>query len=318
MRARSARSSFAVVVAGMLAVAVAASPAIATFPGGNGDIAYLKIGGSSLAMRAIAPDGTGDHQLSVGASDAVDAEYTPDGTSAVIAESGHRRGRIVLLDLATSDRTVILGRRDAPGQPFSLGVSPDGGSVAFCVFARRGYRLYTVDVDGSNLTRISFGTDDCHADWGSNNRIVASEEIQSGAQQVVTMAPDGSDREVVETMPPPEARWNVIWFVVPNWAPDASRIVFGAQRNRVYSDIFAIDPDGANLSNLTGTRRRSEYGPLFSPDGALVAFTREQPMRRGPDAGDLWLMDADGANVTRITDTERRDEYSRSWQAIVP
>jgi Tol biopolymer transport system component len=145
------------VVGGLVGVALAVLPAVATYPGANGDIAYLKIGGSSLAIRAIAPDGTGDYQLSVGSTEAVDAEYTPDGASAVVAEWGGRRGRIVLQDLATSDRTVILGRGDVPdsGLPFSLGVSPDRASIVFCVTGRAGWRLYTVDVDGSNLTKIS-------------------------------------------------------------------------------------------------------------------------------------------------------------------
>ena len=305
----------ALVCASIVATAPAAS---ASFPGGNGDIAYATLGGP-LAVRAIDPAGTDDHRLSIGAADAGDAEYVADGTAAVIVEYPGRRSRLVRLDLASSIRTVILPATEAPsGTIFSVGVSPDDTEVVFCTLQRRGWRLFTVGMDGSALTRISSGTDDCHADWGSNGRIVATEELDSGASRLFTMLPDGSDRQVVTTFPVPGARWSFVFFMVPSWAPDASHIVFGAQRNTRYSEIWSIEPDGSNLANLTQTAKRNEYGPLFSPDGSLVAFTRAPWSRRGLASGDLWTMDTAGGNAFRLRDTPRRDEYSRSWQALVP
>lgn len=308
-----------VVGAAVIAAVGIPSSASASYPGGNGDIAYL-VGGSDLAIRAVSPDGSGDHRLSIGRRDAADAEYTPDGASAVIAEWGRRGGRILLQDLATSTRSVILPRGEVPGQgdPFSLGVSPDGGSMVFCVFGRsHGGRLFTVNLDGSDLTKISFGTDDCHADWGVNDRIAATQELGSGERVVFHMDPDGSDRQPVATLPDPPGR--ITFFVVPNWAPDASRIVFGAQRNTRQSDIWAVDPDGSDLARLTATRRRHEYGPLWAPDGSRIAFSSSRGVDpRTFDPGDLFLMAPDGSDVVRLTDTVRRDEYTRSWQALAP
>jgi Tol biopolymer transport system component len=305
----------AVVYASTVFTAPAAS---ASYPGENGDIAYATLG-SSLAVRAIDPAGTDDHRLSIGAADAGDAEYVADGTAAIIVEYPGRRSRLVRLDLASSTRTVILPAREAPsGTIFSVGVSPDDTEVVFCAQQRRGWRLFTVGMDGSALTRISSGTDDCHADWGSNGRIVATEELASGAPQLFTMLPDGSDRQVVTTFPVPGPRWRFVFFMVPSWAPDASHIVFGAQRKVRYSEIWSIEPDGSNLTNLTQTAKRNEYGPLFSPNGSRVAFTRERWSRRGLGTGDLWTMDPAGGAIFRLTDTLRRDEYSRSWQALVP
>lgn len=299
-------------------IITAASTARASYPGANGEIAYLVFGGSDFAIRAIAPD-AGDRKLSIGLRRAGDAEYSPDGSQVVIAEWG-RQGRLVVQDVATSARRVILRRGEVPGgMALSLGVSPDGTRIVFCSLLRAGWRLFVIGTDGSDLTKISRGTDDCHADWGVNDRIVASQELGgvSGERQVFHMAPDGSDRQIVVTLP--GSRWRVTFYVVPNWAPDASRIVFGAQRNGPHSDIWAVDPDGSDLMRLTKTKRFNEYGPLWAPDASGIVFTAAR-VRRSPFdiRGDLYLADTDGLNKTRLTNTPRRDEYSRSWQALPP
>ena len=300
----------------LIIVGALATTASATSPGGNGDIAYSTLG-RTLAVRAIDPDGMGDHKISIGRIQAGDAEYMPTGDAAVIVEYPGRRSRLVHVDLATSTRTVVLPATEAPrGTIFSVGVSPDGSAVVFCTLQSRGWRLYTVGIDGSSLTRISSGTDDCHADWGVNDRIAATQELGSGAQRLVTMMPDGSDRQTVVTFPVPKRRWDIIYFLVPSWSPDASSLVFGAQRNDRNPDIWSVDADGSNLTRLTVTSGRDEYGPLYSPDGTFVAFTRGQPSRRFVDPSDLWRMDAAGGSEVRLTQTEGRDEYSRSWQAL--
>ena len=307
-------------LAGLVSVTLvaASSGAWATYPGGNGDIGYATLG-RSLAVRGIGPDGTDDHKISIGRADAGDLEFFSDGSAAVVVEYPGRGSRLVHYDLASTTRTVILPATEAPrGSIFSVGVAPDDSAVIFCTLQSRGWRLYTVDMDGTGLTRISRGTDDCHADWGVNGRIAATEELTSRARRVFTMLPDGSDRQTVVRFPPPKRGWVIEYCVVPSWSPDASHLAFGAQRNDQNPDVWSIAADGTALTNVTGTKRRDEYGPVFSPDESLIAFTREQVSRRFYAPGDLWRMDTAGEDPVRLTDTRRRDEYSRSWQALTP
>ena len=86
---------------------------------------------------------------------------------------------------------------------------------------------------------------------------------------------------------------------VPEPAPGAGQIVWA----RVVSDnggvstgdvdLWVMDPDGSNETNLTKTPIM-EWWPSWSPDGAHIAFVIVRP----PDvtAQDLWVMDADGSN----------------------
>ncbi len=256
-------------------LAVGASPAGATFPGGNGEIAYVTQKGT---VRAVLSDGTGDHRL----GSASDVQYSPDGSTIVLVEDSRHGARIVQQDLVTGDRSVIVKRTDLPKHFIdSVAFAPDGASVVFC--AQRGTsHLYTVNVDGSGLAEVPSTKGYCYADWSVDDRIVASKGIfkQDGDRLVTTMDPDGSNQEIIATLPPVKGAWDLIYFLVPSWAPDGSAVAFTAQHHRIYPDIWAVNADGSGLRKLTDTRRGAESGPVYSPDGALMAFEPGSPAFR--------------------------------------
>jgi Tol biopolymer transport system component len=291
-------------------VAVGSSPAGATFPGGNGDIAYLTRNGA----RAMQADGTGDHPLATTEGYGLwDVRYSPDGSSIVFTDFNQNGARIVQQDLATGDRSVILKRSDAPGSFIdSVAFSPDGSSVVFCS-SQFVSRLFTVGTDGSGLVKVASSVGYCFADWSVDDRIVASKGIfiEDGDRLVTTMDADGSNQEVIATLPPAKQAWGVLYLLVPTWAPDGSEVAFTAQRHRIHPDIWSVNADGSDLHKLTDTKRVSEAGPVYSPDGTLVAFGRSNDFLRGDD---LWVMGSDGSSPTQITDTHR-SEYPRSWQS---
>lgn len=71
---------------------------------------------------------------------------------------------------------------------------------------------------------------------------------------------------------------------------DDGKIVFASEQsgNR---DVFAINPDGSGLTNLTESASSSEDTPCFSPDGRKIALVRD---------GGVWTMNADGSGLTSV------------------
>jgi dipeptidyl aminopeptidase/acylaminoacyl peptidase len=70
-------------------------------------------------------------------------------------------------------------------------------------------------------------------------------------------------------------------------------------------DLWVMDADGTNQTNLTNTPDTNEGQPAWSPDGTKIAFTGPGDLNEDGSGGlgDIYVMDADGTNRTNLTDT---------------
>jgi len=295
------------IVAAVVAIQVLVSvPAFATYPGSNGEIVY----GTHGTIRAMSPNGSGDHRFS-SLDNISSVSFSADGTKAAVVNYTDRGDRIVLLDLVGHTRSIVLPAFRAPTEVLSsVALSPQGRRVAFSDGSYP-QGLYTIGVDGSNLTKIARGYG--NPDWGSNGRIVASNGIfhGDGERFIATMDPDGGNKTVIATFPAVNDSWRSVYELAPSWAPDASAVVFTAQRFKIVPDIWWVGADGSNLHRLTKTGDASEAGPVFSPDGTEIVFSL---LQSNATDSDLWLMAPDGTNLIQLTATPAQYEYPIAWQ----
>jgi Tol biopolymer transport system component len=82
----------------------------------------------------------------------------------------------------------------------------------------------------------------------------------------------------------------------PAWSPDGTKIAFVRR-----GDIFVMDADGSNPTNLTNSQSMDNQGPAWSPDGTRIAFSRSEA-GGNREVNRIFVMDADGSNPTSLTD----------------
>ncbi|NJD09691.1 MAG: hypothetical protein FIB01_04325 [Gemmatimonadetes bacterium] len=178
-----------------------------------------------------------------------------------------------------------------------------------------------------NLRMLTHGGENAEAYWSADGRQLIFQATRpggTGCDQIFTMNPDGSGLRMVSTG---KGRTTCAYFF-----PAGDRIIYSSTHRAgaecppppdfrmgyVWGlfeyDIFAADPDGGHLRQLTATPGYDAEATI-SPDGRTIVFTSVR-------AGDLdiYAMDADGGNVRRLTSEVGYDGgpfFSRDGKQIV-
>jgi dipeptidyl aminopeptidase/acylaminoacyl peptidase len=100
-------------------------------------------------------------------------------------------------------------------------------------------------------------------------------------------------------------------------SPDGTTIVFSANASpapyrTLNYDLFSVPTAGGEVANLTADNPASDTGPVFSPDGARIAYGREVKANGWPDYTRLAVMDRQAGAVRMLTDGW--DNSAGSWQ----
>ena len=89
-----------------------------------------------------------------------------------------------------------------------------------------------------------------------------------------------------------------------------AKIVFTSSRDST-REIYVMDDDGSNIQRLTDNQF-FEKGPVWSPNGKQIAFTRDIEVDIKEKQFDIIVMDANGDNQRNITNHPARDG-SPTW-----
>jgi Tol biopolymer transport system component len=205
----------------------------------------------------------------------------------------------------------------------------DGKKLIF-QSTRDGYpadQIYVMNVDGSNLHRVSTGKGRCTCSYflkGDRRILYASTHLADEkpppppdrshgyvwaiytGYDIFSARPDGSDLKRLTDTPGYDAEATV--------APDGRHIVFTSMRDGDL-DIYTMTPDGHNVRRLTHTLGY-DGGAFFSPDSRRICFRAERPtfaadqeeykalLKQGlvhPRHLELYVMNADGTGERQVT-----------------
>jgi Tol biopolymer transport system component len=292
-RRRAAALGALAVIGG--ATLVAAPAALASFPGGNGKIAFVRDGD----IWTVNPDGTGERRLTSGPHVDSAPDWSPDGTELLFQRDS--------LPPAAPAPHVYRIRADGTGLTWitANGAEPDwfrdGRRIAFT--RDDASDLYVANRDGSGVKRI---------ETSASSGLHGPDPSPASDFVLVADIDDNADGHLFASSPGiADIRW-----AFPNsddhdshqgsWAPDGRRLAF-FQGPGVEWPGVTPDPDiGVAVMDTEGTSLRvvapDGAEPAFAPDGTRIAFVQ---------AGFVRTMRADGSDKRALVRGDDPD-----WQPV--
>jgi Tol biopolymer transport system component len=181
------------------------------------------------------------------------------------------------------------------------------------------YDIYTINRDGSDLTRLThYDVYTAEGVLSPDGKRIVFTSLKDGDLDIYTMNSDGSDvRRLTNTPGYDGGAW---------WSPDGKEIVYRANHPtdaaelKAYRDLldqrlvrparvelFIMNADGSNQRQITHLGG-ANFGPSWTPDGKRIVFSSNY---KNPRSGnfDLYLIDRDGGNLEQLTFDESFDGF---------
>ena len=162
---------------------------------------------------------------------------------------------------------------DTPGQMLGISVSPDGKFIATTYVKGSSWRIYRIAMDTGNATRLTDATtgEESSPAFSPDGKLIAYSYVSyKDYQRIVVMNVDGSSPRTL----PGSGTANLD----PTFAPSGEKIYFRRAEPRPHEhrwDIFSMEIDGSNLTQLTHEGFYTIYDPSVSPDGKNMVVVTE-------------------------------------------
>ncbi len=265
-----------------------------TFGGQNAE-AYFSTDGQKIVFQST----RGDHPC--------DQEYVMNVDGSDVHRVSDGRGRTTCGYFFDHDRKVLFSSTSAVGGDCP---KPPDYSHGY-VWALEDFDIYTANVDGSDLRRLTHAPGyDAEAVVSPDGRSIVFTSARHGDLDIYTMRIDGTHlRQLTHTLGYDGGPW---------WSHDGTKIVYRAfhpdtpaakaeyralfRRHLVKPldmELWVMNADGSNQHQITHLGG-ANFAPYFTPDDGRIIFASNYKDPRGRNF-DLYLVNLDGTGLEQVT-----------------
>jgi Tol biopolymer transport system component len=327
---KRAISSFVAVVlaAGLLALTLGSAEA--AFPGTNGNIIFSSNRATgAMDIFAISPGGGATDRLTTfSTGHNTDPAVSPDGSR--IAFVHDNQIWVMKASGMTAGGTGATRITDTSTAKTKPTWSPDGSRIAYVansvdVDGQTDLEIWVINADGSGPTQLTNNTvfSDNEPAWSPDGSQIAFVSARTGDtdRNIYVMNSNGSNPVNVTPNSPAGCSPNCYQGHddSPAWSPDGSKIAYvhgyGTLANPFagggFPNIWVMDSNGNNKTNVSDISTRSDTAPAWSPQGDKIAYVGNATNNN------IYVMNSDGSNQVPV-DTSSSNDLNPDWQPNPP
>jgi Tol biopolymer transport system component len=246
--------------------------------------------GGDSRLSLMRPDGSGLTLLTDTVAGYPFGAWSPNGSRVAFLSGSFGEGALLVINADGSGESHVTDiEARAPNW------SPDGAKL---VFEALDGGIYSVGVDGSDLTKIS--DEGSGPRWAPDGAQILFFSDTNGNFDIYVMDADGSNPKRLTSDPADD--------VSPAWSPDGNAIAFVSERNG-NTDLYVIGADGSGERRLTESRAPEEAFS-WAPNGDRIAYVS---YRQGARPENIGIGDAEVFVVGVRTGETRNLSRNPAW-----